>query len=121
GPANTSKRRSTVWFGANFISGYRKAVWNPNWFVIAFGSAAISAGPGGGRFIRRAAICGAGKFVAGTANIVKNRLYTAAQLTLVLSVASLLVKNPFRLRQPTDSGYFFSSISFNPPPREVNV
>ena len=32
----------------------------------------------------QSAICGAGKFVAGTATIVKNRLYTAAQMTLLL-------------------------------------
>src|SRR5262249_45619609 len=37
----------------------------------------------------------------------------------VLSVANRLVERPFRLRQATDSGYFFSSTCFNPPPCEV--
>src|SRR5205823_4394255 len=135
---------------------------------------------------RRAATCGAGAFVGGMATIVKKRLCTAAQTTLlspavysvrgvpgkqpsvrlanhgsltlcslaplhhcivswaplsagpigvalpitsswagtgapVLSVATLLLEIPFRLRQATDSGYFFNSTSFSPPPCDVKV
>src|SRR5438477_1220489 len=84
GPANTAKACSTVWFGARLIGGYKNAVWKPNWFVIAFGSSARSAASGGARAIRRTSTCGAGELVGGIASIVKNRLCTAAQATLLL-------------------------------------